>query len=115
MRLWHEDIAMLAIVPKENEVQTLDSSFIQWYEEGLERARGLVVDRGEEYDGSVSIQEYFPFGHLSHAQMIHTKNLRLMNQLKLNGKGDPEKTIDTILDCINYLAFLYAFIQSTRE
>lgn len=55
--------------------------------------------------------EYFPFGALSYAQMLHTKTTRFKALVKVELSGSVpnyEGLVDTALDLINYAAFYIA-------
>lgn len=82
----------------------------------LAKAALLCIRKSQDYNhGSkdqdphrVDRTEYFPFGTVSYAQMIHTKALRF-NSLTLKemqgGESNFEGLLDTALDIINYAGF----------
>jgi len=66
----------------------------------------LKKKKGEDYRlGNIKMKDYFPFGLLSYAQMLHTKVLRLRSLIENNKKPNNESIRDTLLDTINYACF----------
>lgn len=88
----------------------------------LATAALLCIKKGEDYNGSknsdlhhIDYSDYFPFGLISYAHMIHTKAKRFITLVRedLNGrKANFEGLEDTALDIINYAGF---YIASTEE
>ena len=55
---------------------------------------------------------YFPFGALSYAQMIHTKSQRFIALApKAESEANFESLADTALDLINYAGFYLASLE----
>jgi len=92
-----------------SETAELDDVFMSMYEDAMRQARALVLDRAVEYNGTVALADYFP-SKMDYATILWQKHLRLQNQIR-NANGDKSKIEDTILDHINYLAFLHAYLQ----
>lgn len=64
--------------------------------------------KGQDYNAGPTLQDYFPFGHTSHAQMLHVKNLRVLGLLAAMQQGRQpnfEGLLDTLKDLINYASF----------
>jgi len=84
----------------------------------LAKATLLCVKKSQDYNHGKNINphdvdrsEYFPFGAVSYAQMLHTKSARFNSLVKkqLDGKGSNfEGLEDTALDIINYAGFYIA-------
>jgi len=70
------------------------------------RLQALREAKGKDYNDVPGGRDaYFPFGHLSYAHMIHTKELRLQSLLKAMQTGRPvnfEGILDTVEDLVNY-------------
>lgn len=69
----------------------------------------IALRKAKDYNGEEqpkSRSNYFPFGLISYAQMIHTKSQRL-NSLAKQATPTPvnESVRDTLLDLINYATF----------
>lgn len=69
----------------------------------------IAIKKSQDYNNGAdkpqSRANYFPFGLLSYAQMLHTKTQRL-NSLALQSKKPNSESIrDTLLDLINYASF----------
>lgn len=60
--------------------------------------------KGRDYNSSVSLHDYFPFGQESYTQMIHVKALRLLSLTKLE-QPEFESIEDTLMDLVNYALF----------
>jgi hypothetical protein len=85
----------------------------------LREATLLRARKAQDYrQGFATLKDYFPFGLKSHAQMIHTKDLRLMNLVSTDRTPNHEGIRDTLLDLINYATFavedLDGVIDGTR-
>ncbi len=74
--------------------------------------------KGQDYNDVPGGRDaYFPFGHLSYAHMIHTKNLRLQSLLGAMQKGRPvnfEGIYDTVKDLVNYGTYYAEAIRDGR-
>ena len=62
-------------------------------------------------------EDYFPFGHVSHAQMVHTKATRLRATVEDSGfNPDLADLEEHMVDLINYLCFWYEWAtKKTRK
>jgi len=98
------------------EVSSLKSFSIEQLLEELSQRSGCVAqaataqllayEKGKDYNGERSRDEYFPLGLPSYAQMIHVKSQRLL-ALSAQPNSVPrfESARDTALDLINYASF----------
>lgn len=71
-------------------------------------AAALLNKKKQDYRTGVTLQDYFPFGHYSYAQMLHTKMLRVRSLLNVLENGDRpnfESLRDTLIDMLNYTSF----------
>jgi hypothetical protein len=81
----------------------------------IAKAALLCIKKSEDYNHGKNVNphdvdraEYFPFGAVSYAQMLHTKAQRFNSlvQKQLDGKeSNFEGLDDTALDIINYAGF----------
>lgn len=83
----------------------------------LGKAGQIFLKKSADYNGQgESLESYFPFGLLSHAQMIHIKSQRISSLAKLSMVGNApnhESVEDSALDLINYAMFL-AYHKNTQ-
>ena len=77
----------------------------------------LRESKARDYRNSnqATLASYFPFGLKSHAQMIWTKALRLMNLVSTNRTPNHEGIRDTLKDLINYSCFAIEDLDGTLE
>lgn len=71
-------------------------------------AATLLAKKKKDYRSGVTLADYFPFGHHSYAQMLHTKMLRiisLVSVIEQNSQPNFESLRDTLIDMMNYAAF----------
>jgi hypothetical protein len=64
--------------------------------------------KGQDYNSSVQLEDYFPMGHLSYFQMMHLKAKRaksLIEVIQSGGEPNFEGLRDTLLDALNYITF----------
>lgn len=82
------------------------------------RLQQLREAKGKDYNDVPGGRDaYFPFGHLSYAHMIHTKELRLQSLLKAMQTGRPvnfEGILDTVEDLINYATYYAEAMRDGR-
>lgn len=82
------------------------------------RALAICYSKTQDYNNAADAADpdatdklrdiYFPFGHLSYAQMLHTKVQRiasLAQQETAGKKPNNESLQDSYLDCVNYALF----------
>lgn len=76
------------------------------YLELLGPAIDVVAKKDEDYNSTVKLAEYFPFGDISYVQMMHVKLLRIRNLIE-PGAAPPnfEGLKDSVHDLINYAVF----------
>jgi NTP pyrophosphatase (non-canonical NTP hydrolase) len=75
----------------------------------------LRAKKGNDYNTSVQLKDYFPFGHFSYAQMVHLKSTRMLSQLEVIKRGKAlnfDGIQDTLEDLINYATFYAEAIES---
>lgn len=77
----------------------------------LGRAGLLFEAKGQDYNVGISRDDYFPLGLQSYAQMIWVKALRLVSFAKTPRAPKHEDISETLLDCINYCAFAWDWMQ----
>ena len=69
----------------------------------------IAIKKSQDYNNGngqpTSRANYFPFGLLSYAQMLHTKSQRLNSLAQQDKTPNNESVRDTLLDMINYAAF----------
>lgn len=69
----------------------------------------IAIKKSEDYNNGngqpTSRAQYFPFGLLSYAQMLHTKAQRLNSLAQQARTPNNESIRDTLLDMINYATF----------
>ena len=69
----------------------------------------MAIKKSQDYNNGAdkpqSRANYFPFGLLSYAQMLHTKTQRLNSLAQQIKKPNNESIRDTLLDLINYASF----------
>lgn len=77
----------------------------------------LRATKAQDYRNSdaASLADYFPFGLKSHAQMIWTKALRLLNLVSTERTPNHEGIRDTLKDLINYSCFAIEDIDGKLE
>lgn len=74
----------------------------------LKKVVELRAKKGQDYNAGPQLKDYFPFGHLSYAQMVHLKTTRIHSLLAVLAQGkEPnfEGLLDTLEDLINYTTF----------
>ncbi len=74
----------------------------------LQEVTALRIKKGLDYNAGPQLEDYFPFGHQSYAQMLHVKNLRIQGLLAAMAQGRApnfEGLRDTLKDLINYACF----------
>lgn len=76
--------------------------------------RELIAKKGEDYNSSVSLEQYFPFGDKSYIQMIHMKALRLVSLAEIE-EPNFESAFDTVQDAIAYCVFYLAYLKAINE
>jgi hypothetical protein len=84
-------------------------------------AQLLCLKKSEDYNQTggkagtfeASRDDYFPFGLVSYAQMLHTKSQRLISLAKKASTGNAnfESARDTCLDLINYASFAADWLE----
>lgn len=76
----------------------------------------LVGKKGEDYNrGQVKLSDYFPFGHISHAHMVHLKSMRLISLVSNLGKQPNFDSIeDTLQDILAYTVFYLEALKSGK-
>lgn len=75
----------------------------------------LRATKSADYNGSVNLKEYFPFGLTSYAQMLWVKTLRLRSLIETKSTPNHESLRDTLKDLINYACYAIEDIDGTLE
>lgn len=68
----------------------------------------LRKQKGKDYNDGFEINDYFPFGHESYAQMLYMKVTRFISLVNQHRKGQTpnfEGIRDTVLDLLNYATY----------
>ena len=68
----------------------------------------LRAKKGQDYNSTVKLRDYFPMGHASYFQMMHLKTKRaesLIEVIQQGGEPNFEGLRDTLLDALNYITF----------
>lgn len=74
----------------------------------IRRVAELRIRKGQDYNAGPQLADYFPFGHVSYAQMIHIKNLRIQSLIAVESQGRTpnfDGLMDSLEDLINYATF----------
>lgn len=74
----------------------------------LKKVAELRARKSQDYNSGPQLRDYFPFGHVSYAQMLHVKNLRIQSLLaRMEAGHEPnfEGILDSVEDLINYSTF----------
>lgn len=83
----------------------------------IDEAMNLVTAKQQDYQSAAStitLADYFPFGHKSYIQMLHTKVTRLRSLAESVDAGETpnfESIKDSVLDLINYAVFYLKYLQ----
>jgi hypothetical protein len=72
-------------------------------------------DYGSNKEGSVPLEDYFPFGDKSYVQMLHVKTQRLRALVDTPREPNHEKIIDTVRDLLNYTVFYLDYLTPKDE
>lgn len=81
------------------------------------RLAELRAKKGNDYNTSVQLVDYFPFGHQSYVQMVYLKALRLVSLTEVTSQGrEPnfESVEDTVLDLLNYATFYAEWLERVK-
>ena len=76
-------------------------------------ATELMLEKAKDYRTGVTLDDYFPFGHYSYLQMLHTKQLRLRSLIAVLENGHQpnfESLRDSVIDLLNYGAFYAEYL-----
>ena len=81
----------------------------------LKECAQLKEQKGRDYQGGMWKEEdYFPFGHQSYMQMIHTKYLRMRNIMEAEDTNF-EALEDTLMDMAVYSCMYAAWIENQKD
>lgn len=86
--------------------------------QAFKEAAFLRLKKGEDYNTSTALEDYFPFGNESYAQMLHLKNLRIKSLLARSRAGKAanfEGLRDTLLDMLNYASFYIEWLDNQKQ
>lgn len=97
-----------------------DSSKVSSTAAILHDAADLMERKSKDYQGSTyTLTDYFPYGHTSYLQMLHTKMTRIKSVAEREDSNavNFESLEDSLIDLINYSAFYIEFLrnQTTAE
>lgn len=81
----------------------------------IEPAVKLVDRKGEDYNQTVGLHEYFPFKDQSYQQMLHMKVLRMRSLLGKGSAPNFDSLTDSIYDLVNYAVFYLDYLQPPKE
>lgn len=103
-----------------SDLVALNKEFRTEYVATLDAVKEVFTSRAAEYDRLSYPLDHFPFGPSGFVQVIWMKFMRLRSGLKGldfdQGKLGAKKTVrDSILDLINYLIFLYIWLQKLEK
>ena len=82
------------------------------YLELLEPAMKLVVAKGEDYNNTIGLHDYFPFKDSSYQQMLHMKVLRMRSILGKGSAANFDSMLDSVYDLMNYAVFYLEYLES---
>jgi len=88
------------------------------YDMLVNQAKALVIRKGEDYNQSVDLHDYFPFGDMSYVQMLHMKVTRLRSLIAVTANGgEPnfDSVLDTTLDLLNYTVFYLDYLKQVDQ
>ena len=87
-----------------------------WYKEFFEKAKEIAIKKGEDYNVGFDMDLYWLYGHKSIIHEIWKKLLRLLSlENKGFGNAENESVKDTLIDLVNYTAFLYIYLKEHGE
>lgn len=75
----------------------------------------LIRQKKRDYGG---ISQYFPYGDMSFAQMIHVKSQRLLNLADMERMGEQpinESIEDSLLDIMNYASYWFEWKKGVLD
>ena len=84
----------------------------QKFLELIEPAIKLVDRKGEDYNNTISLHEYFPFKDVSYQQMLHMKVLRMRSILEKGSAANFDSMLDSVYDLVNYAVFYLEYLDS---
>lgn len=71
----------------------------------IQRVVDLRVAKGNDYNAGPTLRDYFPYGHMSYAQMIHVKATRIQSLLMSGNVPKFEGLADSLDDLMNYTIY----------
>ena len=92
------------------DVQERNNVFFEAVNEAMQKAWALIKVKNEGYNQVTFVGDYFPHGETDLTYEIGKKIKRIDNSLEAEKKGVvlAESIEDSVLDIINYAAFIYA-------
>jgi len=84
----------------------------QKYLKLIEPAIKLVDRKGEDYNQTISLHEYFPFKDASYQQMLHMKVLRMRSLLGKGSAPNFDSMLDSLYDLLNYAVFYLEYLEN---
>jgi hypothetical protein len=101
----------------EEETAKLMHRFNELVEEAFKEAQDIRAERGKGYNRTTAIIDYFPHGEQDITYELFKKLVRTENAMDAENAGHPVdgRVDDSIVDSINYQAFLYAYYHMRKE
>ena len=81
----------------------------------IEPALHLVAKKGQDYNNTIQLADYFPFGDASYQQMINLKSLRMRSTLTKGSAPNYDSIQDSLYDLINYAVFYLQYLEALKE
>lgn len=106
---WKGPEEMIQQILKDENNFTSESEIFENMSPVFAEVTHISMKKSQDYNNGqykpMSRSNYFPFGLLSYAQMLHTKSQRLNSLAQQTKKPNNESIRDTLLDMINYATF----------
>lgn len=108
-------------ISSQNPGYSFSSEDIQLFKDAANLLIGKTLDyNGDKlFTGEMKLDDariqYFPHGMLSYHHMLHTKLLRIENLIKSGNNPRNESMKDSLIDLVNYAAFMYTYISEDEQ
>jgi hypothetical protein len=80
----------------------------------IEPAIKLIDRKGQDYNNTIGLHEYFPFRDISYQQMLHMKVLRMRSLLDKGSTPNFDSMLDSVYDLVNYAVFYLDYLDQQR-
>lgn len=90
----------------------------QLFMEHCEVVANLVELKSKDYQGSIfKLDDYFPLGDVSYAQMLWVKSLRVMSlaQQRATDVGKEAALWDSLMDLVAYAVFYMEYLKGEGD